>query len=85
MLYGSHNYIDLHTIPDLFWKAMSSQIQCSKKETFRPRRGPEFPPYDQKSNFLGSSVFLFELPKKNCPTLIRKKYFACFGVESFFF
>ena len=70
------------------WKVISkNNIQCSKKETFRPRRGPEFPPYDKKSNFLCVSVFLpqYNGAKQIWPTSIGKKFFAGFGAESFFF
>ncbi len=60
-------------------------IQWSKKETFHPGRGPEFPPYGKKSNFLGSSVFLYTGAKIFWPASIGKTYFASSGAESYLF
>ena len=63
-------------------------IQWSQKVSFRPETGPEFPQNDQNPKHFGITIF----PDwSNTPLILslvfrffRQKYFACFGVETYF-
>ena len=57
-------------------------LQWSKKETFYPETGPEFPQID-KNQKLCKTPTIIQWGKIDLPHINRKKYFACFGAESF--
>ncbi len=70
-------------------------LQCSKKETFRPRTGPEFPPNVSNATFFHTSVLPSEFLiitegfiqwcKNDLVHIDRKKLFCLFRGGKFLF
>ncbi len=51
-------------------------VQCSKKETFRPETGPEFPQNDKNQKYFETNLFLLEFMMENSDhnTLVPKGF-----------
>ncbi len=58
----------------IFHACHAPMYSAPQKVSFRPETGPEFPQNDKNT----------QVQKKIWPASIRKKYFACFGAETYF-